>query len=96
MYRALLSCPPSHQHLGTLLAGLQTVAHPQHYVLLQAKMKFVMLASSEPDVLAMQTSLCQEILSVLDLVEPGLTRRRGEILRVSTAASPASLLSKCL
>ena len=96
MYRALLSCPPSHQHLATLLAGLQTVAHPQHYVLLQAKMKFVMLASSEPDVLAMQTSLCQEILSVLDLVEPGLTRRRGEILRVSTAASPASLLSKCL
>ena len=96
MYRALLSCPSSHQHLATLLAGLQTVAHPQHYVLLQAKMKFVMLASSEPDVLAMQTSLCQEILSVLDLVEPGLTRRRGEILRVSTAASPASLLSKCL
>ena len=83
MYRGLLSCPPTHQHLANLIAGLQSVAHTNHYVVLQAKMKLVMLGSSDPAVVTLQVSLCQEILALLDIVEPGLTRRRAEILRVS-------------
>ena len=85
MYRGLLSCPHSHQHLASLIASLQTVAHSNHYVILQAKMKFVMLASSEPAVVQLQVSLCEEILALLDIVEPGLTRRRAEIVRVSVS-----------
>ena len=66
MYRALLACPPTPLHLLTLLANLETLAHTNHYVLLQAKMKFVMLTSSEPGVLSRQVELCQEVLAVLD------------------------------
>ena len=83
MYRGLLSCPPTHHQLANLIAGLQTVAHTNHYVVLQAKMKLVMLGSSDPAVVTLQVSLCGEILALLDIVEPGLTRRRAEILRVS-------------
>ena len=87
MYRGLLSCPPAHQYLATLIASLQTVAHTNHYVVLQAKMKLVMLGSSDPAVVTLQVSLGQEILALLDIVEPGLTRRRAEILRVSQLCS---------
>ena len=45
-------------------------------------MKLVMLGSSDPAVVTLQVSLCGEILALLDIVEPGLTRRRAEILRV--------------
>ena len=83
LYRLLLSCPASPHHLASLIAGLQSLAHPNHYVILQAKMKLVLLGSSDPAVVALQVSLCEEILALLDIVEPGLTRRRAEILRVS-------------
>ena len=50
--------------------------------MLQAKMKLIKLPSSDPAVLALQVSLCEQVLSVLDIVEPGITSRRGDILRV--------------
>ena len=37
---------------------------------------------SEPEMMLKQVSLCEEIISVLDIVEPGITRRRGQVLRV--------------
>ena len=50
---------------------------------LQAKMKFVMLTNiNDEKTLTQQVFLAKEILSVLDIVEPGLTKRRGQILRV--------------
>ena len=87
LYRCLLSCPASPQHLAALIAGLQSLAHPNHYVILQAKMKLVLLASNDPAVVALQVSLAEEILALLDIVEPGLTKRRAEILRVGSALS---------
>ena len=46
-------------------------------------MKLIKLPSSDPAVLALQVSLCEQVLSVLDIVEPGITSRRGDILRVT-------------
>ena len=46
-------------------------------------MKFVMLPNiTDEKTLSQQVYLAREILSVLDIVEPGLTRRRGQVLRV--------------
>ena len=51
--------------------------------MLQAKMKFVMLTNvTDEKILTQQVFLAKEILSVLDIVEPGLTKRRGQILKV--------------
>ena len=36
----------------------------------------------EPEMMLRQVSLCEEILSILNIVEPGITRRRGQVLRV--------------
>lgn len=46
-------------------------------------MKFVMLTNvTDEKILTQQVFLAKEILSVLDIVEPGLTKRRGQILKV--------------
>ena len=84
MYRGLAACPPSAPHLERLIGLLEQVAHPSHYVTLQAKLRLVMLPDTpaEPAAMARQLQLCEEVLAVLDTVEPGLTRRRGQVLRV--------------
>ena len=48
----------------------------------QAKLRMISIPDVvDPETLKTQLRACHDIITVLDIVEPGLTRRRGQVLR---------------
>ena len=82
MYRALVTCPDSVPDILSLISHLENIAHTNHYIIIQAKIKFVMMSNvTDQDILEQQVTMCQDVLAVLDVVEPGLTKRRGQMFK---------------
>ena len=76
-------------HLERILHEYSTRLHPQHYILVDVKMKLAqILGNYAPYQLTTlsrplkerKIQLCQEVLEVISIVDPGFTKQRGIML----------------
>ena len=78
-----------------LLVQLLEVAHPQDYIVMQTKITLAMMYGDlDQDSLTLtdnerQISLCEEVIRVMGKVDPGYSRRRGQLLEMMSRAKMA-------
>ena len=98
LFKMLVSCPKTCQNMEKLLLQLQDLAHPQQYIVMQTKITLALMYG-DPDKADQDSllgnerkiSLCEEIMMVMGKVDPGYSRRKGQILEEMARAKMAIL-----
>ena len=100
LYKKLASCPRACKSMENLLKELEGLAHPNHYIVMQAKITLILMYG-DPEFAnqesvegnARKMSMCEEVMRVLGKVDPGFSRRRGQLLE-ELAKSKLAILKK--
>merc|ERR1719153_616398 len=68
--------------LETVVKEMEQVAHPTHYLLLQAKKSLILLPFPDPTgkLAVRKISLCEEWLSAMEKVDPGYSVTKGRVM----------------
>ena len=98
LYKKLVSCPRTCPSMENLLQEFENLAHPQHYIVMQAKINLVLMYgdkdfADQESVAGNQRKmeLCEEVMRVMGKVDPGYSRRRGQLLEELAKAKLAIL-----
>ena len=98
LYKKLVSCPRTCPSMENLLQEFENLAHPQHFIVMQAKINLVLMYgdkdfADQESVAGNQRKmeLCEEVMRVMGKVDPGYSRRRGQLLEELAKAKLAIL-----